>query len=66
VMVQAYVDKNGEVKKAQAVKTNRPNMGFEEAAVKAAYKCKYRPAIQNGNPVGVWIGYRVEFTLENQ
>ena len=64
VIVQAFVDKNGEVKKAQAVKCNRPNMGFEEAAVKAAYKCKYRPAIQNGNPIGVWISYRVNFTLE--
>lgn len=65
VIVQAYVDKNGEVKKAQAVKCNRPNMGFEEAAIKAAYKCKYRPAIQNGSPVGLWISYKVNFTLEN-
>jgi protein TonB len=63
VIVQAYVDKNGNVKKAQSVKTNRPNMGFEEAAVKAAYKCKYRPAIQNGNPIGLWIEYKVNFTL---
>ena len=63
VIVQAYVDKNGDVKKAQAVKCNRPNMGFEEAAVKAAYKCKYRPAIQNGNPIGLWIEYKVNFTL---
>ncbi len=64
VIVQAFVDKNGEVKKAQAVKSNRPNMGFEDAAVKAAYKCQYRPAIQNGNPIGVWISYRVDFKLD--
>lgn len=64
VIVQAFVDKNGDVKKAQAIKTNRPNMGFEEAAVKAAYKCKYRPAIQNGNPIGVWISYKYDFTLD--
>lgn len=63
VWVQAFVDKNGDVKKAQAVKCSRPKMGFEEAAVAAAYKCKYRPAIQNGNPIGVWIQYKVEFTL---
>jgi TonB family protein len=63
VWVQAFVDKDGNVKKAQAVKCNRPNMGFEDAAVAAAYKCKYRPAIQNGNPIGVWIQYKVEFTL---
>jgi protein TonB len=64
VLIQAFIDKNGDVKKAQAVKTNRPKMGFEEAAIKAAYKCKYRPAIQNGEPIGVWIAYRVKFTLE--
>lgn len=63
VIIQAYVDKNGIVKKAQSVKCNRPNMGFEEEAVKAAYKCTYRPAIQNGNPIGVWLTYRVNFTL---
>jgi protein TonB len=66
VVVQAYVDKDGSVKKAQAVKCTRPNMGFEEAAVKAAYKCKYRPAIQNGNPIGLWIEYRYSFVLPNQ
>ncbi len=64
VIVQSFVDKNGVVKKAQAVKCNRPGMGFEDAAVKAALKCKYRPAIQNGNPIGVWISYRVNFVLE--
>jgi TonB family protein len=63
VIVQAYVDKNGDVKKAQAVKCTRPNMGFEESAVKAAYKNKYRPAIQNGNPIGLWIEYKIDFTL---
>jgi TonB family protein len=63
VIVQAYVDKNGNVKKAQALKTNRPNMGFEDAAVKAAYKCRYRPAIQNKQAIGLWIQYKVVFEL---
>jgi TonB family protein len=61
VIVQAFVDKNGTVKKAQAVKCSRPNMGFEDAAVKAAYKGQWKPAIQNGNPIGVWVAYRVDF-----
>ncbi|MFA6587888.1 MAG: TonB family protein [Patescibacteria group bacterium] len=66
VIVQAFVDKNGFVKKAQAVKCTRPGMGFEEAAVKAAYKCQWKPAIQNGNPIGVWVAYKVDFVFENQ
>ncbi|MFH1699195.1 MAG: TonB family protein [Candidatus Zixiibacteriota bacterium] len=63
VVIEAFVDKNGNVKKAQAKQCTRPNMGFEEAAVKAAYKCLYRPAIQNGAPIGCWISYVVDFTM---
>lgn len=61
VIIEAYVDENGRVKKAQAKHCTRPNMGFEEAAVKSAYNYTYRPAIQNGAPVGCWISYKVEF-----
>lgn len=63
VIVQAFVSKDGSVKKAQAVKCTRPGMGFEEAAVKAAYKWQWKPAIQNGNPIGVWVAYTVKFEL---
>jgi TonB family protein len=65
VIVQAYVDKNGVVKKAQAVKCTRPGMGFEEAAVKAAYQEQWRPAIQNGNPIGVWVARKFQLVLGN-
>jgi len=61
VRIQAFVDKSGDVIKAEAVRCNRPKMGFEEAAIEAALKCKYRPAIQNGDPIGIWIAYKVEF-----
>lgn len=65
VYINAFVDRGGVVKKAIAVKCNRPGMGFEEEAVKAAYKCRYKPGIQNGNPIGAWVGYTVKFSLEN-
>jgi hypothetical protein len=26
-------------------------------------ECKYKPAIQNGNPIGVWVAYTMKFTL---
>lgn len=64
VYVQAYVDEAGAVKDAKILKCNRPNMGFEEAALDAAYQCRYKPAVQNGQPVGVWVSYRVEFKYE--
>lgn len=64
VIIQAYVGKDGVVKKAQAVKCSRPGMGFEESAVKAAYKVQWRPAVQNGNPVAVWVAYKYDFIMD--
>lgn len=66
VTVEALVGKDGIVKKAQAVKCTRPGMGFEEVTVKAALECKYKPAIQNGNPIAVWVTYTKKFRLENK
>ena len=63
VCVQALVDKNGVVRDAQVNKSS----GFpclDEAAVEAAYLCRYTPAIQNGRPVACWVSYRVEFVLD--
>ena len=63
VWVKALVDKDGNVKKAMVLKSSGSKAGFDEAAVKAAYKCKFKPAIQNGRPVAVWVSYSVEFTI---
>jgi protein TonB len=63
VWVKALVDKDGNVKKAMVLKSSGSRAGFDEAAVKAAYKCKFKPAIQNHKPVAVWVSYSVEFVL---
>lgn len=63
VWIKAYVDKEGIVRKAEAVKCNRPGYGFEEAALEAAYKNKYQPGIRGEKPVALWVTYSVEFTL---
>jgi len=64
VIIQAFVDKTGSVIRAQAVKCDQPGWGFEEAAVRAAYKCEYKPAMQNGQPIGLWISYKVSFVID--
>jgi protein TonB len=66
VWVKALVDKNGDVKKAMVLKSSGSKAGFDEAAVAAAYKCKYKPAIQNGRPVAVWVSYSVDFSLTGE
>jgi len=63
VWVKALVDKKGNVKNAVVYKSSGSKAGFDEAAVKAAYKCKFKPGIQNGMPVAVWVAYSVEFTI---
>lgn len=64
VWVKALVDKEGRVKEARIAKSSGMNVGFDEAALEAAYKNIYRPAIQNGKPVAIWVTYPVEFKLK--
>lgn len=64
VWVKALVDKNGRVRDAMIAKASGTNAGFEELAQEAAYKNIYKPAISNGQPIAVWVVYKVEFTLK--
>ena len=66
VWIQAYVDGEGRVKDARIVKSSGNDLGFDEAALDAAYKNVYRPAIQNGAPVPVWVSYKVDFKAPKQ
>jgi TonB family protein len=62
VIVQVYVDKRGEVKKWKVVKEDPKDLGFGEEVEKVIKKWKFTPAIQQGNPVGVWVA--VPFTFK--
>jgi TonB family protein len=63
VVINAFVTKTGEVKKVKVEKSSGHKL-MDQAALDAAYKCKYKPAIaDDGNPVGTWIQYKVSFNL---
>ncbi len=64
VWVRALVDREGKVRDAIIQKASGTNAGFEEAALEAAHKYRYKPAIQNGKPTPVWVSYRVVFELK--
>ncbi len=66
VVIKAFIDKTGTVKKAEVAKISKKDVGFEKAAIKAAYLCTYKPAIQNKQPVGIWVSYKVNFQLDDQ
>jgi protein TonB len=36
---------------------------FDEAAMRQARSCRYRPALQDGAPVDSWVEYPVRFAL---
>jgi|WetSurMetagenome_2_1015567.scaffolds.fasta_scaffold300059_2 TonB family protein len=63
VTVKVLVDKSGNVRDAIVVKPSGANAGFEEAALEAAKKGKWKPAIQNKQPVAVWVSYPIQFRL---
>jgi protein TonB len=63
VWVKALVDKSGKVRNVIIMKESGANAGFEEAAIKAAYGYVYKPAISNGQPVAVWVAYKVNFKI---
>lgn len=65
VWVKALVNEEGNVLKAIVAKSSG-TVSLDEAAVEAAKKNKFKPGIQNGRPVKVWVTYPVEFTLEDQ
>jgi protein TonB len=65
VWIKVLVDKEGKVRDAIIVKESGVNAGFEEAALEAAWKRQYRPAMQNNQPVAVWVAYKVRFQLRN-
>jgi TonB family protein len=65
VYMQVYVDKEGNVRKVIVAKSSNESAGFEEAAKDAAWGRKYTPALQNKQPVGVWVSYKVSFKLRN-
>jgi protein TonB len=61
VSLKVYVDVDGSVRDVVLLKGISP--ALDQAAMKAALKAKFKPAENNGVPVGVWWGFTYTFTL---
>lgn len=61
VFLQVIVERDGSVGEVSVLRCNRPDLGFEDAAVAAVRQWRYEPATQNGNPVVAVITVIVEF-----
>ncbi len=60
VWVKALVGKRGDVLDAVVYKSSG-TQSLDDAAVAAARGNKFKPAIQNGRPVAMWVTYKVNF-----
>lgn len=63
VTVQALVDKEGKVRDVRIAKPSGSPI-LDEAAAKAARKCRFTPGIQNGMAVYCWVAFSYEFRLD--
>jgi len=61
VWVKIWVDKEGNPKKAQIIKSDAEL--FNQPAIEAAMKWKFTPAIMNNGPVAVWVSIPFVFKL---
>ncbi|MBN1211063.1 MAG: energy transducer TonB [candidate division Zixibacteria bacterium] len=62
VYIKALIDSEGKVVEAKVGKSSGHDL-LDKAAVAAAYKCKFKPGIQKGEPVASWVTYKVDFKL---
>ena len=63
VMIGALIGTDGRVIKTTVLKSSGTNIGFEEAAMNAVMKTKWRPAKQRDRKVKVWMAIPVRFKL---
>ncbi len=64
IWLEVLVDGEGDVRGVVIAKGSSDNEGLRQAAVEAAWKTVWKPAISNGQPVAVWITYKVAFRLK--
>lgn len=48
---------------ARILEDSGADVGFEDAALAAAIKSKWKPAIKNGNPIPIWVPFEAAFYL---
>lgn len=64
-IMSVLVDKEGKTVKVRVLKDSGTNIGFEEAAIQALLKMRWKPAYQRDVPVKVWISVPVTFKLQD-
>jgi len=61
VILMVLIDTQGHPRDPRVERCSRPGLGFEGAAVRAIRRWRYRPALQDGEPVAVYFYVVVDF-----
>jgi len=64
VILEIFVDRNGQIQRILVMQENPQNRGFGEAAVKAFTGKRVTPAYADGKPVSIHYRYPVSFTIK--
>lgn len=64
VIVEAVIDREGNVVKAKVLRSPGAHFGFDQAAINAVKQWKFKPGTQNGKAVDVIFTLTVIFKLE--
>jgi len=65
VFVRTLVDTDGKPVKSEIAKSSGYEI-LDDAALKTASMYEFKPALQNDQPVAVWISYKVDFNLSDK
>lgn len=61
VWIRVLIDRCGHVRQAKIQIPSGNKSGFDEAALEAAWNCRFEPGILNGHPTAAWVTYKVVF-----
>jgi len=61
VLVEMTVRKDGTVGNVKVIECTRPKVGFEDAATKAVKQWRFRPGMENGQPIDVVTRLQLNF-----
>lgn len=64
VHIKVFVDRHGDVRRYQIVKENPSELGFGEEVLKVIPRWKFTPALQQNEPVGVWVTFPFKFEIK--
>lgn len=64
VILQVIVRKDGAVGNITVLRSPSAKLGFEESAIEAVKQWRYKPAMQSGRPVDVYLTVQVAFELK--